>query len=144
MVPRNEILGIDIDDDIDGILAQISTSQHTRLPVYKGNINSVIGVLHLRRAVRFIQQGTFTKAELLALTREPYFVPEGTPLHTQLFNFQKQKRRIALVVDEYGDVIGIVTLRITSYNVCYTKLLRSEHFLVVQPTIWKPSNSPHF
>ncbi len=110
MVPRNEILGIDIDDDIDGILAQISTSQHTRLPVYKGNINSVIGVLHLRRAVRFIQQGTFTKAELLALTREPYFVPEGTPLHTQLFNFQKQKRRIALVVDEYGDVIGIVTL----------------------------------
>jgi Mg2+/Co2+ transporter CorB len=110
MVPRNEIVGIDIDDPISAIIDQISTSQHTRLPVYKGNINNVIGILHLRRAVRFIQQGTFTKAELLQLTREPYFVPEGTPLHTQLFNFQKQKRRIALVVDEYGDVVGIVTL----------------------------------
>lgn len=110
MVPRNEIVGIDIDDPISAIVDHISTSQHTRLPVYKGNINNVIGILHLRRAVRFIQKGTFTKAELLQLTREPYFVPEGTPLHTQLFNFQKQKRRIALVVDEYGDVIGIVTL----------------------------------
>jgi Mg2+/Co2+ transporter CorB len=110
MVPRNEIVGIDIDDPISTIIDHISTSQHTRLPVYKGNVNNVIGVLHLRRAVRFIQQGTFSKAELLQLTREPYFVPLGTPLHTQLFNFQKQKRRIALVVDEYGDVVGIVTL----------------------------------
>jgi Mg2+/Co2+ transporter CorB len=110
MVPRNEIIGIDIDDELGTILSQISSSQHTRLPVFKGNINNVIGILHLRRAVRFVQHGTFTKAELLQLTREPYFVPEGTPLHTQLFNFQKQKRRVALVVDEYGDVIGIVTL----------------------------------
>jgi len=110
MVPRNEIVGIDIDDDSPTIMAQLSSSQHTRLPVYKGNINNVIGIVHLRRIVRFLQPGTFTKAELLALTREPYFVPEGTPLHTQLFNFQKQKRRIALVVNEYGDVVGIVTL----------------------------------
>ena len=92
------------------IVAQISSSQHTRLPVFKENINNVIGILHLRRTVRFIQQDTFTKADLLQLTREPYFVPKGTPLHTQLFNFQKQKRRIALVVDEYGDIQGIVTL----------------------------------
>jgi Mg2+/Co2+ transporter CorB len=78
--------------------------------VFKDNINQVIGILHLRRAVRFIQQGTFTKAELLEQTREPYFVPEATPLHTQLVNFQSGKRRIGLVVDEYGDVDGIVTL----------------------------------
>ena len=110
MVPRSEIVGIDIDQSITDIVAVISSSQHTRLPVYKENINNVVGILHLRRAVRFIQQGTFTKAELLQRTREPYFVPSGTPLHTQLFNFQKEKRRVALVVDEYGDVLGIVTL----------------------------------
>ncbi len=110
MVPRSEIVGIDIDSPIADIVTQISSSQHTRLPVFKENINNVIGLLHLRRTVRFIQQDTFSKADLLQLTREPYFVPKGTPLHTQLFNFQKQKRRIALVVDEYGDIQGIVTL----------------------------------
>jgi len=110
MVPRNEIVGIDIDDELQTIVDQLSSSQHTRLPIYKGNINNVIGIVHLRRVVRFLQQGGFTKAQLLALSREPYFVPEGTPLHTQLFNFQKQKRRSALVVNEYGDVVGIVTL----------------------------------
>ena len=110
MVPRSEIVGIDIEDGIPEILSTISTSQHTRLPVFKENINQVIGILHLRRAVRFIQQGTFSKAELLQQTREPYFVPEATPLHTQLVNFQKEKRRVGLVVDEYGDVDGIVTL----------------------------------
>ena len=110
MVHRNEIIGLDIDSPMQDIVALISTSQHTRLPVYKENINNVIGILHLRRAVRFLQQPTLTKADLLQVTREPYFVPTGTPLHTQLFNFQKQKRRIALVVDEYGDVQGIVTL----------------------------------
>jgi len=110
MVPRSEIVGIDIDSPIADIVTQISSSQHTRLPVFKENINNVIGLLHLRRTVRFIQQDTFSKADLLQLTREPYFVPKGTPLHTQLYNFQKQKRRIALVVDEYGDIQGIVTL----------------------------------
>ncbi len=110
MVPRSEIVGIDIDSSIGDIITQISSSQHTRLPVFKENINNVIGMLHLRRTVRFIQQDTFSKPDLLQLTREPYFVPKGTPLHTQLFNFQKQKRRIALVVDEYGDIQGIVTL----------------------------------
>jgi Mg2+/Co2+ transporter CorB len=110
MVPRSEIVGIDIEDSIAEIMTIISSSQHTRLPVFKDNINQVIGILHLRRAVRFIQQGTFTKAELLEQTHEPYFVPEATPLHTQLVNFQNGKRRIGLVVDEYGDVDGIVTL----------------------------------
>lgn len=110
MVPRSEIIGIDLDDDLDDIIEQLCTSNHTRLPVYKGAINNVIGVLHLRNAARFLRQGEPSKAALLQETREPYFVPESTPLHVQLFNFQKEERRIGLVVDEYGDVQGIVTL----------------------------------
>ncbi|MCZ6889285.1 MAG: HlyC/CorC family transporter [Gammaproteobacteria bacterium] len=110
MVPRSEITGIDIDDDNSEIEQQILTSQHTRLPVFRDNINNILGVLHLRRAARFMSQTEFNKAELMAETDEPYFVPEQTPLHTQLLNFQKTRNRIALVVDEYGDVQGIVTL----------------------------------
>ena len=110
MVPRNEIVGIDIDDGMDDILALLANSQHTRLPVYRDNINNVLGMLHLRRLARHLSQGGLTRAELMRLTREPYYVPEATPLHTQLIKFKKEKRRIALVVDEYGDVQGIVTL----------------------------------
>jgi Mg2+/Co2+ transporter CorB len=110
MVPRGEITGLDIDDDIDELITAMSKSQHTRMPVYKSHINNILGVMHLRRATRFINHGDINKAELLAVANEPYFVPEGTPLHTQLFNFQKQKQRIALIVDEYGDIQGIVTL----------------------------------
>ena len=113
MVPRNEMVCIDIDDDISDILAVASASQHTLLPIFKDNINNVIGILHLRRMVRLVkpaQDEPFSRADLLALTREPYFVPEGTALHTQLLNFQKEKQRLALVVDEYGDIQGLVTL----------------------------------
>lgn len=110
MVPRHEVVGIDLDDDLEDILAQIRTSQHTRLPVYKGDINSIIGMLHLRNAARFLSRDEVTKAAIVQEAREPYFIPESTPLHTQLLNFQKQKRRIGIVVDEYGDVEGLVTL----------------------------------
>ncbi|ALM53856.1 HlyC/CorC family transporter [Halomonas huangheensis] len=110
MVPRHEVVGIDLDDDLEDILAQIRTSQHTRLPVYKGDINSIIGMLHLRNAARFLSHDEVTKAAIVQEAREPYFIPESTPLHTQLLNFQKQKRRISIVVDEYGDVEGLVTL----------------------------------
>ena len=110
MVPRNEIVGIDIDDEMDEILAVLANSQHTRLPVYKDNVNNVLGMLHLRRLARHLGHEELTKAELMQLTREPYYVPEATPLHTQLVNFKQEKRRIALVVDEYGDIQGIVTL----------------------------------
>ena len=110
MVPRNEIVGIDVDDDMDEILAVLANSQHTRLPVYKDNVNNVLGMLHLRRLARHLGQGELTRAELMRLTREPYYVPEATPLHTQLIKFKQEKRRIALVVDEYGDIQGIVTL----------------------------------
>ncbi|MDG2276842.1 MAG: HlyC/CorC family transporter [Pseudomonadales bacterium] len=110
MVPRHEIIGLDIDSDLIDLIDQTSSSQHTLLPVYKGEINNVIGILHLRRLAKFLHAEEFNKADLMQLTREPYYVPEATPLHTQLLNFQKEKQRIALVVDEYGDVQGIVTL----------------------------------
>ena len=110
MVPRSEIVGVDIDDDMNDILDLLATSQHTRLPVFKDTTNNLLGILHLRRVARFLSQDSLSKADLLQLADEPYYVPEATPLHTQLFNFQKHKQRIALVVDEYGDVQGIVTL----------------------------------
>ncbi|AXY43552.1 HlyC/CorC family transporter [Halomonas sp. JS92-SW72] len=110
MVPRHEVVGIDLDDDLEEILTQVRTSQHTRVPVYKGDINNIIGMLHLRNAARFLSRDEVTKAAIVQEAREPYFIPESTPLHTQLLNFQKQKRRIGIVVDEYGDVEGLVTL----------------------------------
>lgn len=110
MVPRHEVAGIDLDDDLETILAKVRTSQHTRLPVFKGDINNIIGMLHMRNAARFLAKQEITKASIVQEAREPYFIPESTPLHTQLLNFQKQKRRIGIVVDEYGDVEGLVTL----------------------------------
>ena len=110
MVPRNEISGIDLDDSIRDIEMQLRNSQHTRLPVWKGNINNIIGILHMRNAAKVLAQESFNKAELLQATREPYFVPETAQLHNQLFHFQSAQRRIAIVVDEYGEVQGIATL----------------------------------
>lgn len=109
MVPHNEIIGIDLDDDDDAVEAIIKNSEHTRLPVFRDNIDNVVGVLHLRKLANLAQQ-EMTKDRLQRLLSEPYFVPEGTPLSTQLVQFQRRRERIALVVDEYGDIQGIVTL----------------------------------
>jgi Mg2+/Co2+ transporter CorB len=110
MVPRNEVAGIDLDDDLDTILRQLRSSQHTRLPVFKGDINNIQGVLHLRNASKLLLHDEINKAMLMQLCREPYFIPESTPLNTQLINFQKEKRRFGIVVDEYGEVLGLATL----------------------------------
>lgn len=110
MIPRQEVTGIDLEQDMDTILELLRHSQHTRIPVYKGDINNVIGILHLRGALRLIASDNPSKGMLIQETREPYFIPESTPLQTQLLNFQKEKRRIGIVVDEYGDVQGLVTL----------------------------------
>ncbi|MDI9246148.1 HlyC/CorC family transporter [Marinobacter sp. CHS3-4] len=110
MVPRNEVVGIDLEDDLETILRQIRSSQHTRMPVFKGDINNIQGVLHLRNATKLLQQEEINKAMLMQLCREPYFIPESTPLNTQLINFQKAKRRFGMVVDEYGDLLGLATL----------------------------------
>lgn len=110
MIPRNEIVGIDLDDDVSEISRSISESEHTRLPVYRENIDHVIGVLHLRTLANWSNNPANDKKALESLVLDPYFVPEGTPLSTQLLQFQKAKQRLALVVDEYGDIQGIVTL----------------------------------
>jgi Mg2+/Co2+ transporter CorB len=109
MVPHNEIIGLDLDDDPAEIEQIITTSEHTRLPVYRDSIDQVIGILHMRRLANLAQR-SFKKEALIELLDEPYFVPEGTPLSTQLVQFQRRRKRIALVVDEYGDIQGIVTL----------------------------------
>ena len=110
MVPHNEIIGIDLDDSTEEIMAVIEKREHTRLPVFRDNIDNVVGLLHLRRIANHAYRQDFDKAMLETLVEEPYYVPEGTPLSTQLVQFQKLRKRIALVVDEYGDIQGIVTL----------------------------------
>ncbi|HQU14720.1 MAG: magnesium/cobalt efflux protein [Chromatiales bacterium 21-64-14] len=110
MVPRNEIIGVDLDDDWNVIVEQLSTGQYTRVPVYQESIDNVIGFLHIRRVLPLIARGEFTHDTLRASVREPTFIPEGTPLNRQLLSFQRQKQRIGLVVDEYGDIQGLATL----------------------------------
>jgi Mg2+/Co2+ transporter CorB len=112
MVPRNEIIGIDADDDWDRIVEQLRPSQHTRLPVFEGEIDRIIGVLHMKQVVHELARGRLDRGILIeaAGAREAYFVPSGTTLNTQLLNFQRDKRRMAFVVDEYGDIQGLVTL----------------------------------
>lgn len=112
MVPRVEIAGIDAERDWDDILDAIRTSSHTRIPVYQGNLDNIVGILHLKRVAQAMARGDLDKTRFLELTRdrEPYFVPSGTTLNAQLINFQKLRRRSALVVDEYGDIQGLVTL----------------------------------
>jgi Mg2+/Co2+ transporter CorB len=110
MIPRNEIIGIDINDEWDEIVKQLTDSQHTRLPVYEDDIDHVIGMVHLRRAIKLFQTPEVGKEDFRNLIREAYFVPEGVPLNRQLINFQKERRRIGLVVNEYGDILGLITL----------------------------------
>lgn len=110
MVPRTNIVGIDIDDDLQSITEELQRAQHTRLPVWKGDVNNLVGVLHLRKTNQLLKQREFSRADLLSIAAEPYFVPAGTPLHTQLINFRHARRRVGFVVDEYGDVLGLVTL----------------------------------
>lgn len=110
MVPRNEIAGIDLDDDWSAIQEQLQDSQHTRLPVYEETIDNVLGMIHLRKVFTQSARTTLSKERLRELLQEPYFIPEATPLHRQLLAFQENRSRIGLVVDEYGDIRGLVTL----------------------------------
>jgi Mg2+/Co2+ transporter CorB len=109
MVPRQEIVGLDLDRTWEENLAIIQTSEHNRLPVYREYIDNIIGVTRVRDLLPELARGELTQALLLERIREPYFVPEGTPLTKQLLNFQQHRRRSAFVVDEYGDVQGLIT-----------------------------------
>ena len=111
MTPRTHIESIDIEDDIDEINTRVSTSHHTRLVVYEGSLDKVVGILHVRKYLNTTRKGALTKEELRGILREPYFVPEGTKLLDQLQNFQDRLRHVALVVDEYGEILGLCTLQ---------------------------------
>ncbi len=110
MVPRNEIVGVDLADDLDEIRNLLARTPYTRLPVFEERIDNVVGILHTRQILPLLQEDELTTERIRELAREPYFVPEGTSLLTQLLNFQRAGRRTALVVDEYGDILGMVTL----------------------------------
>ena len=110
MVPRSELFAIDINDDWKKIQKQLTQSQHTRVLLYRDTIDDAVGFVHVRDALRLLSKDQFTKASLLRAVREIYYTPESTPLHTLMHKFQAEKERIALVVDEYGDIMGLVTL----------------------------------
>ena len=111
MIPRNEINGIDLNQPQLDILEQLGHFQHTRLPLYRDNIDNIVGMLHARSVLRLLKDiDEFSTEALESITTKPYFVPLSTPLNTQLLNFQRQKIRIGLVVDEYGVIQGLVTL----------------------------------
>lgn len=110
MVPRSEIVAIDINHDWKDIQKQLVNSQHTRVLLYRDSIDDAVGFVHVRDALRLLSKDQFTKSSLLRAVREIYFTPESTPLHTLMYKFQAVKERIGLVVDEYGDIQGLVTL----------------------------------
>jgi Mg2+/Co2+ transporter CorB len=108
MTPRNQIESIDLDAEPEQIKRQISTCNHTRLPAYRGKLDDVAGIIHIRKILNLGEE--IQRESLEKLLREPYFVPMGTPLLTQLQNFQEGQDRIGLVVDEYGELMGLVSL----------------------------------
>lgn len=110
MIPRSELVGIDVNDDWKLIQKQLTQANHTRVLLYRDNIDDVVGYIHARDALKLLSKSQFTKATLLRAVRELYFIPEGTPLNIQLLKFQHAKERLGLVVDEYGDIQGLVTL----------------------------------
>jgi Mg2+/Co2+ transporter CorB len=110
MIPRNELDGIDLEDSIEEITNQLQNGFYTRMVVFDNGIDNLIGVIHIRSAMIALLQGDFTKEKIRAMVEEPYFIPEGTPLNRQLLNFQRKKKGFGLVVDEYGDLLGLVTL----------------------------------
>jgi Mg2+/Co2+ transporter CorB len=110
MIPRNEIDGVDLEQPWDDVLDDLEKTPYTRALVYRGSIDNIVGFLHARRVMQARLDGELTRERLESLIRNPYFIPEGTSLNRQLINFQRANRRVGLVVDEYGDVQGLVTI----------------------------------
>jgi Mg2+/Co2+ transporter CorB len=112
MIPRQEIAAIDVQENWEDILDQLRQTPHTRLPVYDGELDNLVGILHMKRVAQELARGTLTRDRLIEIARhrEPYFVPEETSLNMQLTQFQRNRRRLAFVVNEYGDIEGLVTL----------------------------------
>jgi Mg2+/Co2+ transporter CorB len=110
MIPRNEVEGIDLQDPDDEIIAAVRQAGYTRLPLFDGGLDNVVGVIQDRSALNALLEGGDIKEQLRRIARTPYYVPEGTRLYQQLINFQRNKRRVGLVVDEYGDFLGLITI----------------------------------
>lgn len=110
MTPRSQMEAIDMEADADTLLRQLSTSHHTRLPLYRGHLDDIVGMLHVRDAAYHMRSGDLDAEALMQSRQEAYFIPSGTPLFTQLRHFQENQRRVGLVVDEYGELMGLVTL----------------------------------
>jgi Mg2+/Co2+ transporter CorB len=110
MVPRVKIDGINVDDEWDEVVRQLTSTRYTRLPLYIGSLDNVIGMVHVRQVLSLLRENRLDRDSLLAAMDDPYFIPRGTTLNTQLLNFRQVKRRTGLVVDEYGDIQGLVTL----------------------------------
>ncbi|MCF7985543.1 MAG: HlyC/CorC family transporter [Thiohalocapsa sp.] len=110
MIPRNEVEGIDLADPEEDIINDLKRSNYTRLPLFDGGLDNVIGVFHARNTLNVLNDRGQVKEHLRGIARTPYYVPEGTRLYQQLINFQRAKRRVGLVVDEYGDFQGLITL----------------------------------
>ena len=111
LVPRNEIVGIDINDDWKAIIRQLTHSPHGRIVLYRDSLDDAISMLRVREAYRLMtEKQEFTKEILLRAADEIYYVPEGTPLSTQLVKFQRNKKKVGLVVNEYGDIQGLITV----------------------------------
>jgi Mg2+/Co2+ transporter CorB len=110
MTPRNRVEALNVATSEEGIRQQLATCYHNKLPVFEGELNSTLGILHVRRTLTLMQAESFNRLAFMELLQPPYFVPSGTPAFTQLQYFQENKQRLALVVDEYGEVTGLVTL----------------------------------
>ena len=110
MVPKADIIGIDLDAPWHALLEQLETAQHTRLPLYHDTIDNLVGMIHLRSVLNLALEGKLNMDSLLNIAEVPYYIPEATPLNLQILNFQKMKRRSCFVVDEYGDLQGLVTM----------------------------------
>jgi Mg2+/Co2+ transporter CorB len=111
MTPRGQIEAIDLKDDIEDLRNAIATAHHTRLVVCEGGLDNTVGTLHVRKVLNATRRDELDVEGLRAIMRDPYFVPEGTPLLTQLSNFQENQRHMGLVVDEYGEILGLVTMK---------------------------------
>jgi Mg2+/Co2+ transporter CorB len=112
MTPRGQIESLDIADDLEDLRGALATAHHTRLVVCEGGLDNTVGILHVRKVLNATRGGEQIDLETLrSIMREPYFVPAGTPLLTQLTNFQENQRHMALVVDEYGEILGLVTMK---------------------------------
>lgn len=112
MVPRAEMEAIDFEDDWEEIVEQLATSHHTRVPVFKGSLDNIIGIVHIRKMFYLSQLAEFNKDTMLGMIRKPYFIPENTSITHALTNLQDRRRRFGIVVDEYGDIKGLVTLEL--------------------------------